>query len=232
LSAPASDSSSMTENAAVEKKKILIIEDHPVFRAMLVQLIEKELGMTVCGQADNIKEAMTLIEQTLPDAAIVDIKLDGSSGLELIKDLKARHNQLPVLILSMHAERLYAERALRAGAKGYISKQETPSEVVEAIRQVMDGQIYISKRVNREILERLGHADKAVRPSGVDLLSNREIEVFQLVGRGFNSREIAGRLDLASTTVDSHRASIKEKLGIKNAAELYQRAAQWAESSP
>jgi len=222
----------MTENAAVEKKKILIIEDHPVFRAMLVQLIEKELGMTVCGQADNIKEAMTLIEQTLPDAAIVDIKLDGSSGLELIKDLKARHNQLPVLILSMHAERLYAERALRAGAKGYISKQETPSEVVEAIRQVMDGQIYISKRVNREILERLGHADKAVRPSGVDLLSNREIEVFQLVGRGFNSREIAGRLDLASTTVDSHRASIKEKLGIKNAAELYQRAAQWAESSP
>jgi len=222
----------MTENAAVEKKKILIIEDHPVFRAMLVQLIEKELGMTVCGQADNIKEAMTLIEQTLPDAAIVDIKLDGSSGLDLIKDLKARRNQLPVLVLSMHAERLYAERALRAGAKGYISKQETPSEVVEAIRQVMDGQIYISKRVNREILERLGHPDKAVRPSGVDLLSNREIEVFQLVGRGFNSREIAGRLDLASTTVDSHRASIKEKLGIKNAAELYQRAAQWAESSP
>jgi DNA-binding NarL/FixJ family response regulator len=221
----------MTESSTVEKKKILIVEDHRVFRAMLVQLIEKELGMTVCGQADNIKEAMTLIEQTLPDVAIVDITLDGSSGLELIKDLKARRNRLPVLVLSMHAERLYAERALRAGAKGYISKQESPSEVVEAIREVTNGGIYVSKRVNREILERLGHADKAVRPLGVDLLSDREIEVFQLVGRGFNSREIAGRLDLASTTVDNHRARIKEKLGIKNAAELYQRAAQWAESN-
>jgi DNA-binding NarL/FixJ family response regulator len=218
----------MTESSTVEKKKILIVEDHRVFRAMLVQLIEKELGMTVCGQADNIKEAMTLIEQTLPDVAIVDITLDGSSGLELIKDLKARRNRLPVLVLSMHAERLYAERALRAGAKGYISKQESPSEVVEAIREVTNGGIYVSKRVNREILERLGHA---VRPLGVDLLSDREIEVFQLVGRGFNSREIAGRLDLASTTVDNHRARIKEKLGIKTAAELYQRAAQWAESN-
>src|SRR2546428_7275300 len=132
-------SSKMT---TVEKKKILIVEDHLLFRAMLVQLIEKELGMTVCGQADNIKEAMTLIEQTLPDAAIVDIKLNGSSGLELIKDLKARHNRLPVLVLSMHAEKLYAERVLRAGAKGYISKEEAPSEVVEAIREVMAGRIY------------------------------------------------------------------------------------------
>jgi DNA-binding NarL/FixJ family response regulator len=222
----------MTKFPAGKKRKIIIIEDHPVFRAMLAQLIEKELGMTVSGQADNIKEAMTLIEQTLPDAAIVDITLQGSSGLELIKDLKARHNQLPVLVLSMHAERLYAERVLRAGARGYISKEEPPSEVVEAIREVMDGRMYVSKRVNREILERLGHADKAVRPSGVDLLSDREIEVFQLVGRGLNSREIAERLNLGSTTVDSYRARIKEKLGIKNAAELYQRAAQWAESNP
>jgi DNA-binding NarL/FixJ family response regulator len=222
----------MTKFPAGKKRKIIIIEDHPVFRAMLAQLIEKELGMTVSGQADNIKEAMTLIEQTLPDAAIVDITLQGSSGLELIKDLKARHNQLPVLVLSMHAERLYAERVLRAGARGYISKEEPPSEVVEAIREVMDGRMYVSKRVNREILERLGHADKAVRPSGVDLLSDREIEVFQLAGRGLNSREIAERLNLGSTTVDSYRARIKEKLGIKNAAELYQRAAQWAESNP
>jgi len=222
----------MTKFPAGKKRKIIIIEDHPVFRAMLAQLIEKELGMTVSGQADNIKEAMTLIEQTLPDAAIVDITLQGSSGLELIKDLKARHNQLPVLVLSMHAERLYAERVLRAGARGYISKEEPPSEVVEAIREVMDGRMYVSKRVNREILERLGHADKAVRPSGVGLLSDREIEVFQLVGRGLNSREIAERLNLGSTTVDSYRARIKEKLGIKNAAELYQRAAQWAESNP
>ena len=221
----------MSKSGVVEKKKVLIVEDHPVFRAMLVQLIEKELSMNVCGQTNNIQEAMTLIEQTRPDAAIVDLTLDGLSGLELIKDLKARHNPLPVLVLSMHEESVYAERVLRAGAKGYISKQEAPAEVVEAIRQVMSGQTYVSKRVNREILDRLGHTDKAVQPSGADLLSDREVEVFQMIGRGLNSREIAGQLQLRSTTVDSHRARIKEKLGIKNAAELYQRAALWVGSS-
>ena len=131
----------------------------------------------------------------------------------------------------MHAEKLYAERVLRAGAKGYVSKHESPSEVVEAIRKVLDGRIYVSERVNEAILERLGHADKAVQPSGMDLLSDREIEVFQLVGRGLNSREIAGQLNLGATTVDSYRARIKEKLGIRNAAELYQRAAQWLAES-
>ena len=221
----------ISENITVEKKKVLLVEDHPVFRAMLAQLIEKELGMTVSGQANNIQEAKKLIEQTKPDAAIVDLTLDGSSGLELIKDLRARHNPLPVLVLSMHEESLYAERVLRAGAKGYVSKKEAPAEVVEAIRQVMAGQIYLSKRVNQEILDRLGHRDKAASPSRIDSLSDREIEVFQMIGRGLNSREIAGQLGLGSTTVDSHRARIKEKLGIKNAAELYHRAAQWAENN-
>ena len=221
----------MTKSRAAEKKKILIVEDHPVFRAMLVQLIEKKLGMTVCGQADNIQEAITLIERTRPDAAIVDLTLQGPGGLELIKDLKARHHHLPVLVLSMHEEHLYAERVLRAGAKGYVSKQEEPAEVVEAIREVMNGRTYVSKRVNREILDRLGHADKAVRPSGMDLLSDREVEVFQLVGRGLNSRSISTELHLEPSTVDSYRARIKQKLGIKNAAELYHRAAQWAETN-
>ena len=183
--------------------------------------------MTVCGEADNIKDALTIIGRTRPHAAIIDLTLQGSSGLELIKELKARNIGLPVLVLSMHAEKLYAERVLRAGAKGYVSKQESPSEVVEAIRKVLDGRIYVSERVNEAILERLGRADKAVQPAGMDLLSDREIEVFQLVGSGLNSREIAGQLNLGPTTVDSYRARIKEKLGIKNAAELYQRAAQW-----
>lgn len=217
----------MTKSPTVEKKKILIVEDHPLFRAMLVQLISQELGMMVCGETDNIKDALTIIGRTHPDAAIVDLTLQGSGGLELIKELKARNIGLPVLVLSMHAEKLYAERVLRAGAKGYVSKQESPSEVIEAIRKVMDGRIYVSDRVNEAILGRLGRADKAVQPSGVDLLSDREIEVFQLVGRGLNSREIAGQLNLGPTTVDSYRARIKEKLGIKNAVELYQRAAQW-----
>jgi len=194
---------------------------------MLVQLIDQGLGMTVCGEADNIRDALRLIEQMLPDAAIVDLTLPGSSGLELIKDLKARDVRLPVLVLSMHAERLYAERVLRAGARGYITKEESPAEVVTAIRTVMDGRIYFSQRVNGTILERLGHVGKAAQPSGVDSLSDREIEVFQLVGRGLNSRAIAERLNLGPTTVDSYRARIKEKLEIRNAAELYQRAAQW-----
>ena len=221
----------MTQSPAVKKKKVLIVEDHPLFRAMLVQLIGQELGMMVCGEADNIKDALTVIERTHPDAAIVDLTLQGSGGLELIKELKARSIGLPVLVLSMHAESLYAERALRAGAKGYVSKQESPAEVVEAIRRVVDGRIYVSERVNEAILGRLGRSDKAVPASGIDLLSDREIEVFQLVGRGLNSREIAGRLNLGPTTVDSYRARIKEKLGIRNAAELYQRAAQWIAES-
>ncbi len=213
------------------KMQILIVEDHAVFRAMLVQLINQEPDLTVCGETDNIQRAMTLIDQTLPDAAIVDLTLPGSSGLELIKDLKARRLQLPVLVLSMHAEGLYAERALRAGAKGFLSKEEPPAEVIAALRTVLEGRIYASESVTRTILERLGHADEAVPPSGMDLLSDREIEVFQLLGRGMNSHEIAGRLTLGPSTVDSYRARIKEKLGIKNAAELYQRAAQWVAKS-
>lgn len=218
----------MTQSPPVaKKKKLLVVEDHPLFRTMLVQLIEQDLGLTVCGQADNIKQALTLIERTHPDAAIMDITLLGSSGIELIKDLAARNFGLPVLVLSMHEERLYAERALHAGAKGYISKEASPAEVLTAIRTVLAGRIYVSQRVNDTILERQGHVGKPVPATGVGLLSDREIEVFQLVGSGLNSREIAGRLSLGPTTVDSYRARIKEKLGIKNAAELYQRAAQW-----
>jgi len=220
----------MTQSDSAPKKKLLVVEDHPLFRAMLVQLIHRELGMTVCGEADNIQAAQAVIEQTHPDAVILDLTLPGSSGLELIKDLKARHVQLPVLVLSMHAEGLYAERVLRAGAQGYIAKEESPKEVVFAIRKVLAGGIYVSEGVNRAILERLGHADQAREPWGVDLLSDREIEVFQLMGCGLNSREIADRLHLGPTTVDSYRARIKEKLGIKHAAELYQRAAQWMAS--
>ena len=221
----------MAESPLLEKKKILIVEDHPLFCAMLAQLINNEPGMTVCGDVDNIKDAMTMIRQTLPDAAIIDITLHGSSGLELIKSLKARNIQLPVLVLSMHSEKLYAERVIKAGAKGYISKLESPFEVVKAVKKVLNGQIYVSELVSEAILERLGKTGKASQLSGLDSLSDREIEVFQLVGRGLNSREIAERLNLGLSTVDSYRARIKEKLGIKNAAELYQRAAQWVAGS-
>ncbi len=195
----------MTKSRGAKKRKILVVEDHPLFRAMLVQLIER----------------------THPDAAIIDLTLAGSSGLELIKDLTTRNFGLPVLVLTMHPERIYAERALHAGAKGFISKEASPAEVLTAIRTLLAGRIYVSRRVNETILQRQGHGGKPVPATGVDLLSDREIEVFQLIGGGLTSREIAGRLRLGPTTVDSYRAQIKEKLGIKNAAELYQRAAQW-----
>jgi len=217
----------MTQPRNSATRNILIVEDHPIFRAMLAQLINQEPGMTVCGEADNNKDALRLIEQEHPDAVVVDLTLRGSSGLELIKDLNARSLRLPVLVLSMHPEGLYAERALRSGARGYIAKEESPSEVIAALRKVLAGGTYVSERINGTILNRLGHADKALSPSGVDLLSDREIEVFQFIGRGLTSREIARQLELQPTTVDSYRARIKEKLGIKNAAELYHRAAQW-----
>ena len=141
-------------------KKILIVEDHPLFRAMLVQLIGQEPGMTVCGEADNVRDALRLIGEERPDAAIVDLTLNGSSGLDLIEDLTARKVPFPVLVLSMHAEMLYAERAIHAGAKGYISKEEPPEEVVAAIRGVLEGRPYVSERVNRAILERLDERDE------------------------------------------------------------------------
>ncbi len=216
----------MTDTPAVEKKKIIVVEDHPLFRAMLVQLIDKELGMTVCGEADNIKDAMALIEQTNPDAALVDLTLQGSSGLELIKNLKARGFDLPVLVLSMHEDKLYAERVLRAGAMGYVSKQESPTKVIEAIRKVMAGEISVSADVSGRILARVG-ASNLRRPSGMDALTDRELEVFQLVGRGFTAFDIAKRLNLGHATVETYRRRIREKLGLKKVAELYQRAALW-----
>lgn len=217
----------MTESALKKSKKILIVEDHPLFRSMLVQLVEKELGMMVCGEADNIRDALAIIEKTRPDAAIVDITLSGSSGLELLKDIAARNVQLPVLVLSMHEESLYAERVLRAGARGYISKQEAPAVVVEAIRKVMAGGIYVSECMNASILARLRYMDKAAQPAEFGVLSDREIEVFELIGRGMNPAAISQRLNLGINTVATYRARIREKLGLKNAAELYQRAAVW-----
>jgi DNA-binding NarL/FixJ family response regulator len=217
----------MSNTSTVEKKRILVVEDHPLFRAMLVQLVNQEADLAACGESDNISDALKLIEQLRPDAVVLDLTLQGPSGLELIKDLKARHFQMPVLVISMHAEALYAERVLRAGAQGYIPKEATPAEVLVAIRKVLAGGIYLSDRITETILKRLGSADRAPEVSGISLLSDREIEVFQLVGRGFNSREIAKQLRLEVSTVDSYRARIKEKLGIKNAVEFYQRAAQW-----
>lgn len=207
--------------------KVVLIEDHAMFREQLVLLIEKVENFVVCGQADNIKDGMQVIRESHPDIAIVDVSLRGSSGLELIKDLKADGSRIPVLVLSMHDEELYAERVIRAGAKGYISKHEASSQLIEAIHQVLTGKVYLSERVTSGILNRMSATSAPLQAAGVELLTDRELEVFQLVGRGLNSRQIAERLNLGESTVDTYRARIKEKLQIRNASDLYTRAARW-----
>ena len=213
------------------KARVVLVEDHPMFRERLAHLINKDMHMTVCGEADNIRDAMDVIEETKPDIAIVDISLNGPGGLELIKNLKAQGIKVPVLVLSMHDESLYAERVLRAGASGYITKSEASSEVRAAIQKVLSGDIYLSPDTTSRLLQRLSGSQVEPRASGIAALTDRELEVFRLLGSGFNSREIADKLGLGETTVNSYRFRIRIKLHIKNAAELYQHAANWKSSA-
>ena len=215
------------ENKTANGYKVLLVEDHPMFREHLGQLIDRDLGMSICGEADNIRDAMRLILETKPDIAIVDITLHGSSGLELLKDIKAQGLDINVLVLSMHDEELYAERALRAGAKGYITKNEASTEVIEAIRCVMKGDVYASRQMTAKLLERMTQKRGNSELAGMETLADRELEVFQMLGRGKSTREIAQTLNLGESTVETYRARIKEKLQLRSAAELYLRAGQW-----
>ena len=199
-----------------------------MFREQLVRLINKVDDMRVCGEADNIRDGFALIKRAKPSIAIVDITLQGSSGLELLKDLRAQGVAVPALVLSMHDESLYAERALRAGARGYLNKREDSAELMRAIRQVLNGEIYLnisfmSRMVNRMIN---GH-DSSGLP--IDRLADRELEVFDLVGRGLTTRQIAVQLGLGVTTVDTYQARIKEKLNLENVARLRVEAGRWVQ---
>lgn len=214
----------MTQYNANKQKKILIVEDHPLFRGMLVQLINKEVDMTVCGEADNARDAITLVKETLPDLVIIDLTLKETSGLELIKHLTATSAELPLLVISMYDENVYAERTLRAGARGYISKLEDPPEVIKAITNVLAGHIYISEHASEGILESICQDGGLRKISELNNLSDRELEVLQYIGLGLTSRKIALQLNVGISTVDSYRSRIKCKLGISNAAELYQKA--------
>lgn len=214
---------------AVEAVKVVLVEDHRMFREWLAQMISRTGDFTVCGETDNIQQAIEIIKATEPDIAIVDISLRGSSGLELVKDIKAQGLEVPVLVLSMHEEALYAERVLRAGARGYITKNEATSTLTKAIRQVLDGEVYLSEKMTSQILNRMSGHRSPMAVSGIELLADRELEVFQMIGKGLNGRQIAERLHLGETTIDTYRARIKEKLKLRNAAELYTRAAQWVQ---
>ncbi len=207
----------------------MLVEDHQMFREWLAQMIVRDRDFEICGESDNIQDALKTINEQKPDIAIIDVTLRGSSGLELIKDLKAQGVEMPVLVLSMHDESLYAERVLRAGARGYITKHEASSTLLKAIRQVLSGQVYLSEKMTATMLARVASHGARANASGMESLADRELEVFQLVGRGFNTREIAAQLHLGETTVDTYRARIKEKLQLRNAAELYSRAAQWVQ---
>lgn len=221
----------MSQKTSQKVVKVALVEDHLMFREWLGQMLTREPGFAVCGEADNIQQGLRIIQQTSPDIAIVDITLRGSSGLELVKDLKAHGLNVPVLVLSMHDEALYAERVLRAGAKGYISKSEASSTLTDAIRQVLAGKIYLGEKMTTMMLEKITNPKAVGAGSRMDLLADRELEVFQLIGRGYNGREIAQQLHLGETTIDTYRARIKEKLQLRNAAELYSRAAQWVQEN-
>jgi len=205
---------------------VVIVEDHRMFREQLARLINKADDMRVCGEADNIRDGLALIKQERPSIAIVDISLEGSSGLELLKDLRAHGVAVPALVLSMHDESLYAERALRAGARGYVNKHGASVELMGAIRQVLNGEIYLNPRfMSRMINKMINGRDSSARP--IDRLADRELEVFDLVGRGLTTREIAAQLGLGITTVDTYRARIKEKLNLENARQVARFAVQW-----
>lgn len=212
------------------KTKVFLVDDHPLVREWLSQLIQREADLSVCGEAEDTQEALQKIESTKPDIVIADISLKTTHGLELVKDLQARLPSLPVLVLSMHDESLYAERVLRAGAKGYITKQEATKKILLAIRQVLAGQIYISEKMASRMVHKmvLGRAEEQKSP--IERLTDRELEVFQLIGCGQGTRRIASELHLGIKTVESYRARIKEKLKLEDGTQLLQQAIQWVHS--
>ncbi len=214
----------------VPKKKILVIDDHPMMREGLAQLIANEPDLIVCGEAGDATEGLTKIAATAPDLVIADITMPGKSGLELIKDVETLHPGLSILIVSMHEEAFYAERVLRAGGRGYVMKQEGGKKLMEAIRTVLDGKVYVSEKMSANILNLFGNRRNDPAASPVQTLTDREFEVFQLLGRGLSTVQIAQRLNLSPKTVEVHRTNAKTKLKMKTAAELLRYAVRWLES--
>jgi DNA-binding NarL/FixJ family response regulator len=210
------------------KRRVFVVDDHPIVRAGLAQLINREPDLAVCGDAEEMHQALETIETLQPDILIVDISLNGPDGLDLLKTLRARDQNLPVLILSMHDEAIYAERALRAGAGGYVMKQEGTDRVLLALRRILNNEIYVSDRIAGRILKHVTGAGGGVRRSPVDELSDRELEVLRMMGDGQSTREIAESLHLSVKTVETYQGHLKEKLGLKNSRELVQYAVQWS----
>ena len=211
-------------------RRLLIVDDHPMMRTGLAQLIDNEDDLKVCAEADTAGQALNAVARQPFDLALVDISLPDKNGLELIKDIRALKPDLPILVVSMHDEMIYAERVLRAGARGYIMKQEGGQKLLQAIRHVLAGKVFVSEKMSARILETFSGKQPEVSDSPVKRLSDREFEVFQLIGQGIGTREIAGRLHLSVKTVEVHRANIKEKLQLTTATELIRYAVRWLDA--
>jgi DNA-binding NarL/FixJ family response regulator len=219
--------SSKAHSAAARKNRVLVVDDHPIVRQGLALLINQEPDLVVCGEAEEAVGAMKVLASSRPDILIVDVSLNGPDGLDLLKNLRNIHPTLPVLILSMHDELMYAERALRAGANGYIMKQEATEKVLVALRRILAGEIYVSDRIANQMVKHFITGSGTVRHSSIADLSDRELEVFRLIGDGHGTRQIAEELHLSVKTVESYQAHIKEKLSLRSARELMQHAIQW-----
>jgi DNA-binding NarL/FixJ family response regulator len=221
----------MSSGKQVIARKVVIVDDHPIIREGLARLISLEPDLTVCGEASGVEDALKVIEARGPDIVIVDISIKGGSGIDLIKEMKRRWPLMPALVVSVHEESFFAERVLRAGARGYLTKEEPSEKVIDSIREVLNGGICVGERMASQMIGlfvRGPGSDGSVR-STMDNLTDREFEIFQMLGQGLQSRQIARRLDLSIKTVDSHRENIKRKLKLSGAAELLQHAIQWVQ---
>jgi len=212
------------------RRKILLVDDHPFMRAGLAQLIERQPDLMVVGEADSPAEALRQVAKSSPDLVLTDLTMPGRSGLEFVKDLRAQYTRLLILVVSMHDEAIYAERALRAGAKGYIMKEAGGDNLLTAIRQVLKGEVYVSPRMAARVLEDLSARRPRGSSSPIGKLTDREFEIFRLIGQGKATRDIAGQLHLSTKTVDVHRSHIKEKLGLTDATALVRHAVRWLEA--
>ena len=212
------------------RRRILLVDDHPFMRAGLAQLIERQSDLTICGEAGNPTEAFQAVVKTRPEVVLTDLTMPGRSGLEFIKDLIAAHPDITILVVSMHDEVVYAERALRAGARGYIMKEAGGEALLDAIRRVLNGAVYVSPRMSTRVLEALSSRKPRGSTSPIETLTDREFEIFQLIGQGKSTRDIADQLHLSTKTVDVHRSHIKEKLDLKDVTSLIRHAVRWVET--
>jgi DNA-binding NarL/FixJ family response regulator len=212
------------------RARVLLVDDHPIVREGLARVIDQQADFAVCGSAVSAHEALQAVVSTKPDLAVVDVSLDGSHGIELVKELRARHPALPVVMLSMHDETLYAERALRAGAKGYVMKREPPQRLLQAMRKVLQGGLCFSEAVTARMLERVSRSSSGEVPLPMERLSDRELEVLEMIGHGRTTRQIADTLHLSMKTVQAHREHLKEKLELPDATSLARHAIHWVES--